>query len=215
MGEVHRACDTRLARCRESQTLAALNHPNVAAIHGLEESDGTKALILELVEGPTLADRIAGRPIPIAEALPIARQIADALEAAHEKGVIHRDLKPANIKVRPDGTVKVLDFGLAKAFAVRGDGDQSQSPTLTSPAETMIGVLMGTAAYMSAEQAGSPKMLLRGDYYEFGGRNYDVDREGRRFLVFKNPTAASVGQAPRLILVQNFFEELKRLVPAN
>ena len=136
----------RIARFeREARTLAALNHPNVAAIHGLEESDGTKALILELVEGPTLADRIAGRPIPIAEALPIARQIADALEAAHEKGVIHRDLKPANIKVRPDETVKVLDFGLAKAFAMRDDGDQSKSPTLTSPAETMIGVVMGTA----------------------------------------------------------------------
>ena len=145
-----------------------MNHPNVAAIHGLEESDGTKALILELVEGPTLADRIAGRPIPIAEALPIARQIADALEAAHEKGIIHRDLKPANVKVRPDGTVKVLDFGLAKAFEVRGDGDQSQSPTLTSPAETMIGVVMGTAAYMSPEQAEGAEVDQRSDIWSFG-----------------------------------------------
>ena len=195
MGEVYRARDTRLARDvaikvlptsfasspdriarfeREAKTLAALNHPNVAAIHGLEESDGTKALILELVEGPTLADRIAGRPIPIGEALPIARQIADALEAAHEKGVIHRDLKPANIKVRPDGTVKVLDFGLAKAFAVRGDGDQSQSPTLTSPAATMAGVVMGTAAYMSPEQAEGVEVDQRSDIWSFGVVLYEM-----------------------------------------
>ena len=110
----------RLARFqREAQVLASLNHPNIAAIHGIEEAEGTRALVLELVEGPTLADRIAKGPIPLDEALPIAQQIADALEAAHEAGVIHRDLKPANIKVRDDGTVKVLDFGLAKAMAPR------------------------------------------------------------------------------------------------
>ena len=105
---------------REAEVLAALNHPNIAHIHGLEKSDGALALVMELVEGPTLADRIAHGPIPLAEALPIARQIAEALEAAHEQGIIHRDLKPANIKVRPDGTVKVLDFGLAKAMDPAG-----------------------------------------------------------------------------------------------
>src|SRR5262245_59472473 len=135
MGEVYKARDTRLKRDvalkilpesfasdsdrlarfqREAEVLASLNHPNIAAIHGLEESGGTGALVMELVEGETLADRISRGPIPLDEALPIARQIADALEAAHEQGIIHRDLKPANIKIRSDGTVKVLDFGLAK-----------------------------------------------------------------------------------------------------
>jgi eukaryotic-like serine/threonine-protein kinase len=137
MGEVYRATDTNLKRAvavkvlpqsvaadaerlarfqREAEILASLNHSNIAAIYGLERSTGTTALVMELVEGPTLADRIPQGPIPIDEALPIARQIADAPEAAHEQGIIHRDLKPANIKVRPDGTVKVLDFGLAKAL---------------------------------------------------------------------------------------------------
>ena len=143
----------RLARFqREAQVLASLNHPNIAQIHGLEESEGTRALVLELVEGPTLADRIAQGAIPLDEALPIAKQIAEALEAAHEAGVIHRDLKPANIKVREDGTVKVLDFGLAKALDTTPQGDPSQSPTLTAAA-TQMGVIMGTAAYMSPEQA--------------------------------------------------------------
>ena len=123
----------RLARFqREARVLASLNHPNIAAIHGLEESEGTKALVLELVDGPTLADRIAQGPMPIEEALPIAKQIAEALEAAHEQGVIHRDLKPANIKVRDDGTVKVLDFGLAKAFTPDPNGQQTPDvPTIT------------------------------------------------------------------------------------
>ena len=121
----------RLARFqREAQVLASLNHPNIAHIYGLEESDGVHALVMELVEGPTLADRIAQGPIPLDEALPIAKQIAEALEAAHEQGIIHRDLKPANIKVRPDGTVKVLDFGLAKALepraATRGERCRSR-----------------------------------------------------------------------------------------
>jgi serine/threonine-protein kinase len=150
MGEVYRARDTKLNRDvalkvlpeqfaldadrlarfkREAQVLASLNHPNIAAIYGLEESDGVQALVLELVEGPTLADRIAHGPIPLDEALPIARQIAEALEAAHEHGVIHRDLKPANIKIKPDGTVKVLDFGLAKALELAPAADLSQSPT--------------------------------------------------------------------------------------
>ena len=125
----------RLARfTREAQILASLNHPNIAAIYGIEESEGTRALVLELVEGPTLADRIAQGAMPIKDALPIAKQIAEALEAAHEAGVIHRDLKPANIKVREDGTVKVLDFGLAKALGPSPDADPSQSPTLTAAA---------------------------------------------------------------------------------
>ena len=125
----------RLARFkREAQVLASLNHPNIAAIHGFEESNGVQALVLELVEGPTLADRIAQGPVPIVEALPIARQIAEGLEAAHEQGIVHRDLKPANVKLRPDGTVKVLDFGLAKVLqpeATTG-GDLTASPTITS-----------------------------------------------------------------------------------
>ena len=153
MGQVRQATDTQLARQvdlkilpdafaadpdrlarfkREAQILASLNHPNIAQIHGIEEAEGTRALVLELVEGPTLADRIARGAMPIEDALPIAHQIAEALEAAHEAGVIHRDLKPANIKVREDGTVKVLDFGLAKALDPNPEGDPSQSPTLDS-----------------------------------------------------------------------------------
>ena len=157
MGEVYRATDTKLKRQvaikvlpaaltsdpdrlarfqREAEVLASLNHPNIAAIYGLEESDGVRALVMELVEGPTLADRIAKGAIPLGEALPIAKQIADALEAAHEQGIVHRDLKPANIKVRSDGTVKVLDFGLAKAMDLTGassanasmSGDQGPAP---------------------------------------------------------------------------------------
>ena len=158
----------RLARFkREAQILASLNHPNIAAIHGIEEAEGTRALVLELVEGPTLADRIAKGPIPLDEALPIAKQIAEALEAAHEAGVIHRDLKPANIKVREDGTVKVLDFGLAKALEPNPEGDPSQSPTLTAAA-TQMGVIMGTAAYMSPEQARGKRVDKRADIWAFG-----------------------------------------------
>ena len=158
----------RLARfTREAQILASLNHPNIAAIYGIEEAEGTRALVLELVEGPTLADRIAKGPIPVDEALPIAKQIAEALEAAHEAGVIHRDLKPANIKVRDDGTVKVLDFGLAKALQPDPEGDPSQSPTLTAAA-TQMGVIMGTAAYMSPEQAVGKSVDKRGDIWSFG-----------------------------------------------
>src|SRR5918993_1132297 len=161
MGEVFRAWDTRLNRnvaikvlpdsfaddaerlarfTRQAQTLAALNHPNIAHIHGLEESNGVRALVMELVEGEDLSARIARGPIPIDEALPIARQIADALEAAHEVGIVHRDLKPANIKVRADGVVKVLDFGLAKALTPDGasaTADAMRSPTLTARATQM------------------------------------------------------------------------------
>ena len=164
----------RLARfTREAQILASLNHPNIAAIYGIEQSDDTRALVLELVEGPTLADRISKGPIPIDEALPIAKQIAEALEAAHEAGVIHRDLKPANIKVREDGTVKVLDFGLAKAFDPNPEGDPSQSPTLTAAA-TQMGVIMGTAAYMSPEQARGKRVDKRADIWAFGCVLYEM-----------------------------------------
>ncbi len=136
----------RLARFRrEAQVLASLNHPNIAHIYGLEQADGGRALVMELVEGPTLADRIAQGPVPVDEALSVARQIAEALEAAHEQGIIHRDLKPANIKLRPDGVVKVLDFGLAKALDPAPAVDASHSPTITSPAMmTGVGVLLGT-----------------------------------------------------------------------
>ena len=157
--------------------LASLNHPHIAAIYGLEEADGVRALVLELVEGPTLAERIATGPIPVTEALKIASQIADAMEAAHEKGVIHRDLKPANIKVTPDDRVKVLDFGLAKAldpgigdgspYAGQGDPSPSQSPTMTAMA-SRLGVIVGTAAYMSPEQAKGKAVDKRTDIWAFG-----------------------------------------------
>ena len=146
----------RLARFeREAKVLASLNHPNIGSIYGLEEAEGVKALVLELIEGPTLADRINQGPIPIDEALPTAKQIAEALEAAHEQGVIHRDLKPANVKVKDDGTVKVLDFGLAKAFQPdASDPNVSASPTISlTAAATQMGMVIGTAAYMSPEQA--------------------------------------------------------------
>jgi eukaryotic-like serine/threonine-protein kinase len=175
MGEVYRGRDAKL-KCevalkilpaafaadpdrrarfeREGQVLASLNHPNIAQIHGLEDTESSPALVMELVDGPTLADRIGRGPLPLDEALPIARQIADALEAAHEHGVIHRDLKPSNIKVRPDGRVKVLDFGLAKMLdSGAAPSDASQPPTMTSPEMTAAGVVIGTAAYMSPEQA--------------------------------------------------------------
>ena len=195
MGEVYRATDTKLRRDvaikvlpeaftsdpdrlarfeREAKVLASLNHPNIGGIHGLEESEGVKALVLELVEGPTLADRISQGPIPLDEALPIARQIAEALEAAHEQGIIHRDLKPANVKVKTDGTVKVLDFGLAKAFQPEAtDPDQSQSPTLTGGA-TQMGVILGTAAYMAPEQARGRPVDKRADVWAFGVVLYEM-----------------------------------------
>jgi serine/threonine-protein kinase len=196
MGEVYRAADTnlnrqvaikvlpssmgadgeRLARFqREAEILAALNHPNIAHIHGLEKSDGTVALVMELVEGPTLAELIARGPIPIDEALSIAKQIAEALEAAHEYGIVHRDLKPANIKVKADGTAKVLDFGLAKAIApVGARPDVSLSPTITTPAMTEAGIILGTAAYMSPEQAKGRAVDKRSDLWAFGVILYEM-----------------------------------------
>jgi serine/threonine protein kinase len=175
----------RLARFqREAQVLASLNHPNIAHVYGLEQSEGVQALVMELVEGPPLADRIARGPIPVDEALPIAKQIAEALEAAHEQGIIHRDLKPANIKVRPDGTVKVLDFGLAKLIGPAEAGhyvrDATASPTITSPAMmTGLGVLLGTAAYMSPEQARGKVVDKRTDIWAFGCVLYEM-LAGRR-----------------------------------
>jgi len=187
----------RIARFRrEATVLASLNHPNIAAIYGFEDSGDVQALVLELVEGPTLADRIAHGPIPIEEALPIARQICDALEAAHEQGIIHRDLKPANIKLRPDGTVKVLDFGLAKlteaaaADRAGGAGDvaagfsrpDTLSPTITSPAMmTGVGVLLGTATYMSPEQARGKPADKRSDIWAFGCVLYEMLTNRRAF----------------------------------
>jgi len=190
MGEVYRAKDPKLNRDvalkvlpesfthdlervarfrREAQLLASLNHPHIGGIYGLEDAHGITALVLELVEGPTLADRIAQGPIPLDEALPIAKQIAEALEAAHEQGIIHRDLKPANIKVRPDGTVKVLDFGLAKATSPWASLDGVfESPTITTPAMTEVGVILGTAAYMSPEQAAGTSVDKRSDIWSFG-----------------------------------------------
>ena len=201
MGQVYQATDTKLKRQvalkilpeafaadperlarfqREAEVLASLNHPGIAAIYGLEEAGDTRALVLELVEGPTLADRIKRGPIPLDEALPIAKQIAEALEAAHEAGVIHRDLKPANIKVRDDGTVKVLDFGLAKALDPSPVGDPSQSPTLTAAA-TQMGVIMGTAAYMSPEQARGKRTDRRADIWAFGAVLFEMLSGQRAF----------------------------------
>ena len=199
MGHVYRARDTsldrqvalkvlpaafaldadRLARfTREAQVLGALNHPHIATLYGLHEADGLRALVLELVDGSTLADRIGQGAIPVDEAVAIARQIAAAIEAAHEVGVVHRDLKPANIKIRPDGTVKVLDFGLAKTIdtAWRETGQQSSA---SSPGETRVGMLLGTAAYMSPEQAKGSPADRRSDVWAFGCVLYEM-LTGRR-----------------------------------
>jgi len=209
MGEVYRAADTnlkrqvaikvlpkavaadadRLARFqREAEVLAALNHPHIAAIYGLERAEGATALVMELVEGPTLADRIATGAIPIPEALPIATQVAEALEAAHERGIIHRDLKPANIKVRADGTVKVLDFGLAKAMDSAGapSADATNSPTMMA---SMPGIILGTAAYMSPEQARGKTVDQRADIWAFGCVLFEMltDRILRRRTTEQNP----------------------------
>ena len=188
MGEVYRAKDTKLGREvavkllleevssdsdrlkrfeREARVLASLNHPNVATLHGFETDGDTSFLVMELVEGETLADRIARGPIPVDEALPVFLQIAEGLEAAHEKGVIHRDLKPANVKVKPDGTVKLLDFGLAKALEVEDAIDPSLALTRTQEL-TYQGGILGTSAYMSPEQACGKPVDKRTDLWSFG-----------------------------------------------
>jgi serine/threonine protein kinase len=205
MGEVYRARDTRLGRevalkilpdafthdpdriarfQREAQVLASLNHPNIAHIYGVEESGGVSALVLELVDGPTLADRIAKGPIPLDEALPLARQISEALEAAHEQGIVHRDLKPANIKVRSDGQVKILDFGLAKAMDLTAGSSPSVSvsPTITTPVMmTGVGMILGTAAYMSPEQARGKSADKRADIWAFGAVLFEMVTGHRAF----------------------------------
>jgi Tol biopolymer transport system component len=200
MGEVYRARDTKLNRevalkvlpdifaldrdrlarfKREAHMLASLNHPNIAAIYGFEDAGEVKALVLELVEGPTLADRIARGRLDVDEALPIARQIAEALESAHERGIVHRDLKPANVKVRTDGVVKVLDFGLAKAFEVESSGGASQSPTAASAVVTADGIIVGTPAYMAPEQARGKPADRRTDLWALGCVLYEM-LTGRR-----------------------------------
>jgi eukaryotic-like serine/threonine-protein kinase len=214
MGEVYRATDTKLGRAvalkilpdafatdpdrvarfqREAKTLALLNHPNIGGIYGLEDASGATALVLELVEGPTLADRIAQGSLPVDEALPVAQQIAGALEAAHEQGIIHRDLKPANIKLRPDGTVKVLDFGLAKAAVSDSSASSTDySPTITTPAATRLGVIMGTAAYMSPEQARGKPLDKRSDIWAFGCVLYEM-LTGRRPFVGEDVSEVMAG----------------------
>ena len=201
MGQVYRATDTQLGRDvalkilpdafaadpdrparfqREAQVLASPNHPNIAQIHGIEKSDDTQALVLELVEGPILADRIATGPIPLDEALPIAKQIAEALEAAHEAGVIHRDLKPANIKVREDGTVKVLTSGWRRRSTRRRRGIP-RSRRRSTAAATQMGVIMGTAAYMSPEQAPGKPVDRRADIFAFGSVLFEMLTGQRAF----------------------------------
>ncbi|HUE85407.1 MAG TPA: serine/threonine-protein kinase, partial [Vicinamibacterales bacterium] len=201
MGEVYRAHDARLKRdvaikvlpelfstdeeriarfAREAQVLAALNHPNIAGIYGIEDAGDVRALVMEIVEGATLAQRLAPGPLALDEAIPIARQIADALEAAHEKGIIHRDLKPANIAFTADGQVKVLDFGLAKALEPESTTDPSHSPTLTMRA-TQAGVILGTAAYMSPEQARGRGSDKRTDVWAFGCVLYEMLTGKRAF----------------------------------
>ena len=202
MGEVYRARDGKLGRDvaikvlpdefardterlrrfqREAKVLASLNHPNIAAIYGVEQSESTHYLVLELVPGETLAERIARGPIPVDEAIELAMKIAEALESAHEQGIVHRDLKPANIKITPDGIVKVLDFGLAKAFIEdAADADSSMSPTLTRDA-TRAGVILGTAAYMSPEQAKGKKLDKRADVWAFGAVVYEMLTGKRAF----------------------------------
>src|SRR3989454_7230080 len=189
MGEVYRARDTKLGRAvaltllpplftadadraarfeREARLLASLNHPHIGAIYGFEDAGNVPALVLELVEGDTLDDRVRRGPLAFSEALSVAHQIADALDAAHASGIIHRDLKPSNIKITRDGLVKVLDFGLAKALAAEGSGpDQSTSPTMTEDG-TIRGVILGTAAYMSPEQARGRPVDKRTDIWAFG-----------------------------------------------
>ncbi|MDH5626792.1 MAG: serine/threonine-protein kinase, partial [Candidatus Krumholzibacteria bacterium] len=205
MGEVYRARDTRLGRDvalkllpavfaddpdrlgrfeREARLLAALNHPHIAAIYGLEHAEGKRFLVLELVQGDDLSTRIAQGPIALEEALPIARDIAEALEYAHEQGIVHRDLKPANIKLTPEGRVKVLDFGLAKALESEDGTDPrlSQSPTVLASSPTIAGVILGTAAYMSPEQARGKSVDKRADVFAFGAVLYEMLTGSQAFV---------------------------------
>ena len=202
MGEVYRARDTRLGRtvaikvlpdafardherlgrfAREAKVLASLNHPNIAAIYDFEDSANVPVLIMELVEGPTLADHLSRSPIPLTEALAIAKQICEALEYAHERGIVHRDLKPANVKITPDGLAKLLDFGLAKALhGGIASTDPVSSPTITD-LETKDGIILGTAAYMSPEQAKGKSADRRSDIWAFGCLFYEMLTAQRAF----------------------------------
>jgi serine/threonine protein kinase len=254
MGEVYRATDTKLKRLvaikvlpealaadperlarfqREAEVLASLNHQNIAQLHGLEDEGGVRALVMELVEGPTLADRIAQGALPVDEALAIAKQVAAALEAAHEQGITHRDLKPANVKVRPDGTVKVLDFGLAKlAEPTPGsNAAATMSPTLSLNA-TMAGVILGTAAYMAPEQARGKTVDKRADIWAFDAVLYEmltgsqpfpgedishvlarvIDRDPDWFVGIWPEDLGKPSQDTerRIVVIQNWHEELKR-----
>ena len=232
MGEVYRATDRnlkrevaikvlpealaadreRLARFeREAEVLASLNHPNIAAIYGLERADNQTALVMELVEGQTLADRIAQGALTLEETLPIAKQIAEALEAAHEQGIVHRDLKPANVKLRPDGAVKLLDFGLAKATSPMAiSSGLSQSPTITTPAMTQAGMILGTAAYMSPEQARGKHVDRRADIWAFGCVLYEM-LSGRR--AFEDEDVSLT--LSRILQREPAFEALPPGIPAH
>ena len=239
MGEVYRARDTKLGRevalkilpeafahdpdrltrfGREAQVLASLNHPNIGGIYGLEDSGDTKALVLELVEGPTLADRIAQGPLPVEDALQIAQQIGEALEAAHNAGIIHRDLKPANIKLTPGGTVKVLDFGLAKAIdsapLMGSSSSLSLSPTITTPAMTQIGFILGTAAYMSPEQAKGKVVDKRADIWAFGVVLYEMLTGHRPFAgdEVSDVLASVLAREPQLAAIPDSVPAIVRQV---
>ena len=250
MGEVYRAHDARLKRDvaiktlaalgasdrdrvarfeREAETLAALNHPNIAQIYGVEEAGSSMAIVMELVGGVTLAELIARGPIALADALTIARQIADGLEAAHDHGVIHRDLKPANVKVRDDGTVKVLDFGLAKSLEPAPTASAPASPTITSPAMTKAGVILGTAAYMSPEQARGRTVDRRTDVWAFGCVLFEMLAGRRPFkaedtvsdtvaaILRAEPewTALPIGTPPKIrsLLERCLRKEVRRRLP--
>ena len=233
MDEVYRARDTKLGRDvaikvlpeavaqsperlarfeREAQLLASLNHPNIATIHGLEEHEGIAYLVMELVPGETLAEKLARGPIPEKEAVELARQIIDGLEAAHESGVIHRDLKPANIKITPEGIVRILDFGLAKAFEKDGaDADSSLSPTLTRDGSG-TGVILGTAAYMSPEQASGRPVDKRSDIFSFGSVLFEM-LSGRQAFDGENVSeilAAVIKTEPDWSRLPSAFERLVR-----
>src|SRR4029434_9707140 len=215
MGEVYRARDSRLNRDvalkilpgelaldpdrlarfkREAQVLASLSHPNIATIYGVEDADAAHALVLELVEGPTLAERLERGPLPLEEAIAVARQIADALEAAHGQGIVHRDLKPGNIKLKADGTIKVLDFGLAKTV----------SPAVSADAETRLtvvsqtGLIVGTVAYMSPEQARGADVDKRTDIWAFGVVFYEMLAGRHPFMAStrQDTLAAVIGKEP-------------------